>query len=76
MVLHIARNVVFSCLLVKTNNAKNSCQLLLLFCGRFEMSGVQAGCRAPNRFTKRVDLPTDVAVQVVPLVLDGVVYPW
>ena len=28
------------------------------------------------RDTKRVDLPTDVAVQVVSLVLGGVVYPW
>ena len=28
------------------------------------------------RYTKRVDLPTDVAVQVVSLVLGGVVYPW
>ena len=28
------------------------------------------------RCTKRVDLPTNVAVQVVTLVLDGVVYPW
>ena len=28
------------------------------------------------RCTKRVDLPTNVAVQVVSLVLDGVVYPW
>ena len=27
---------------------KNSCQRLLLFCGRFERSGVQASCRAPN----------------------------
>ena len=28
------------------------------------------------RYTKRVDLPTDVAVQVVLLILGGVVYPW
>ena len=45
---YIARNVVLYCLLVKANNAKFSCQLLLLFCGRFETSGVQASCRAPN----------------------------
>ena len=32
----------------KANNAKFSCQLLLLFCARFERSGVQASCRAPN----------------------------
>ena len=46
--LYIARNAVFYCLLVKANNAKFSCQLLLLFCGRFERSGVQASCRVPN----------------------------
>ena len=28
------------------------------------------------RHTKRVDLPTTVAVRVVSLVLGGVVYPW
>ena len=28
------------------------------------------------RYTKRLNLPTDVAVQVVSLVLGGVVYPW
>ena len=28
------------------------------------------------RYTKRIDIPTDVAVQVVSLVLGGVVYPW
>ena len=75
-VLYIARNVVFYCLLVKANNAFFSCQLLLLFCGRFERSGVQASCRTLIRYTKRADLPTDVAVQVVSLVLGGVVYPW
>ena len=45
---HVASNVVFYSLLVKTHNAKKSCQILLLFCGRFERSGVQASCRAPN----------------------------
>ena len=48
IILYIARNVVFYCVLVKSNNAIFSCQLLLLFCGRFERSGVQASCRAPN----------------------------
>ena len=38
----------YSGVLVKANNANFSCQLLLLFCGRFERSGVQASCRAPN----------------------------
>ena len=33
---------------MKENNAIFSCQLLLLSCGRFERSGVQASCRAPN----------------------------
>ena len=28
------------------------------------------------RYTKRVDLPPDVAVQVLSLVLGGVAYPW
>ena len=28
------------------------------------------------RYTKRVDLPADVAVLVASLVLGGVVYPW
>ena len=48
IILYIARNVVFDCLLVKENNAKFSCQLFVLFCGRFERSGVQGSCRAPN----------------------------
>ena len=28
------------------------------------------------RYTKRLNLPTNVAVEVVSLVLGGVVYPW
>ena len=28
------------------------------------------------RYTKRVDLPTDVAVHVVSLGIGGIVYPW
>ena len=48
IVLYRDRNVVFYCLFVKANNATSSCQLLLWFCGRFERSGVQASCRAPN----------------------------
>ena len=62
---------------MKANNAKKSWQLLLLFCGRFERSGVQAiAVEHQIGYTKRVDLPTNVAVQVVSLVLGGVVYPW
>ena len=46
----LTRNVVFYCLLVKANNARFSRQLLFLFCGHFERSGVQAtnSCSAPN----------------------------
>ena len=61
-------------LLAKANNAKFSCQFYILFCGRFERSGVQTSCRAPNyivqsTYTKRVYLPTDVAVQVESLLI-------
>ena len=31
IILYIARNVVFYCLLVKSNNAKKYCQLLISF---------------------------------------------
>ena len=37
-----------SLLISESKQRKNSCQLLLLFCGRFERSGVQAGCRVPR----------------------------
>jgi len=33
---------------IDQNDAKESRQRFLLFCGRFERSGVQASCRAPN----------------------------
>ena len=46
--IYIARDVVFYWLIVKTNSPNFSCQLLLLFCGRFERSGVRASCTAPN----------------------------
>ena len=48
IILYLARNAVFFCLLAKANNAKFSCQLLLSFCGHFARSGMQASCRAPN----------------------------
>ena len=35
----VARNAFFYCLLVKSSNAKISCQLLLLFCGRCNALG-------------------------------------
>ena len=73
---NIARNVVFYCLLVKANNAKNSCQLLVLFAIALEGLVCKLAVDHRIRYTKRVDLPTDVAVQVVYLVHGGVVYPW
>ena len=76
MILYIARNVVFYCLLVKANNAKNSCQLLLCFAVALKGLVCKLAVEHQIRYTKRVDFPTDVAVQVVSLVLGGVVYPW
>ena len=76
IVLYTARNVVIYRLLVKANKSKFCSHFSLLLCGRFERSGVPASFRAPNKlYTNRVDLPTDVAVQVVSLVFGGVVYP-
>ena len=48
------------------------------FCFAVALKGLVCKLAAEHqiRYTKRVDLPTDVAVQVVPLVLGGVVYPW
>ena len=72
-------NIAFplsSVLFVKANNAKNSYQLLLLFCGGFEGLVCKPAVEHQIRYTKRVDLPTDVAVRVVSLVLGGVVHPW
>ena len=61
---------------MKANNAKISCQLLLLFC--FALKGLVCKLAVEHqmRYTKRVDLPTDVAVQVVSVVLRDVVHPW
>ena len=48
------------------------------FCFAVALKGLV--CKLPVehqiRYTIRVDLPTDVAVQVVSLVLGGIVYPW
>ena len=73
---YAARNVVFYSLLVKTNNAFFSCQRLLCFAVAFKGLVCKLAVEHQVRYTKRVDLPTDVAVQVVSLVLGGVVYPW
>ena len=76
IILYIARNVVFYCLVVKANNAKFSCQLVLFFAVALKGLVCKLAGEHQIRYTKRVDLPTDVAVQVVYLVLGGVVYPW
>ena len=62
--------------LVKANNAKKYCQLLLLFCGALKGLVCKLAVKHQSRYTKRDDLPTDVAVQVVFVVLGGAVYPW
>ena len=48
------------------------------FCFAVDLDGLvcKLAVQYQNRYTKRVDLPTDVAVQVVSLFLGGVVYPW
>ena len=70
----LARNV-FYCLLVKANNAKIA---NFYFCFAVALKGLvyKLAVEHQIRYTKRVDLPTDVAVQVVSLILGGVVYPW
>ena len=62
--------------LVKASNSKFSCQLY--FCFAVALKGLVCKLAVEHqlRYTKRVDLPTDVAVQVVSSVLGGVVYPW
>ena len=69
-------NAVFYGLLVKANNAK----LLgnFYFCYAVALKGLVRKLAVEHqfRYTKRDDLPTGVAVQVVSLVLGGVVYPW
>ena len=48
------------------------------FCFAVALKGLvcKLGVEHQIRYTKRVELPTDVAVQVVSLVLGGVVYQW
>ena len=76
--LYIARNAVFYCLLLKTNNAI----FLANFCSCFAVALKGLVCKLAVDYQiythncRRVDLSTDVAVQVVSLVLGGVVYPW
>ena len=65
-----------------SSEGKNSAKILANFYVRFAVALKGLVCKVAVehqiRYTKRVDLPTesDVAVQVVSLVLGGVVYPW
>jgi len=61
---------------VKANNANFLANFY--FCFAVALKGLVCKLAVEHqiRYTKRVDLPTDVAVQVVSLVLGGVVYPW
>ena len=72
----IARNVVFYCLLVKANNAIFLANFYFCFAVASKGLVCKLAVEHQIRYTKRVDLPTDVAVQVVSLVLGGVVNPW
>ena len=74
--ISIARNVVFYCLLVRTNNANDYFQLLLCFAVALKGLVCKPAVEYQIRYTKHVDLPTDVAVHMVSLVVGGVVYPW
>ena len=76
LVLYIARNVVFYCLPVKANNAIFLANFHFFFAVALKGLAFKLALEHHIRYTKRVDLPTDVAVQVVSLVLGGVVYPW
>ena len=48
------------------------------FCFAVALKGLVCKLAVEHRipYTNRVDLPTDVAVQVMYLVFGGVVYPW
>ena len=61
---------------MEKNNAKGSCQLLLCFAVALKGLVCKLDVEHQIRYTKRVDLPTDVAVHMVFLVVGGVVYPW
>ena len=73
---YIARNVVCYCLLVNANNANFLANFYFYFAVASKGLAFKLAVEHQIRYTKRVDLPTDVAVQVVSLVLGGVVYPW
>ena len=64
------------CSLVKANNAIFSWQLFFFVAVALKGSVCKLPVEHQLRYTKRVDLPTDVAVQVVSLDLGGVVRPW
>ena len=61
IILYIARNVVFYCLLVTANNAKFLANFY--FCFAVALKGLVCTLAVEHqiRYTKRVDLPTDVA---------------
>ena len=61
---------------MNANNAKISRQLLLSFAVALNGLVCKLAVEHQIRYTERVDLPTDVAMQVASLVLGGVVYPW
>ena len=64
-ILYIVRNVVFYRLFVQANNANCSCQLFFFFVVTLKGLVCQLAVEHQIRFTKRVDLPTSVALQVV-----------
>ena len=61
---------------MKANNAKILADFY--FCFAVALKGLVCKLAVGHQigYTKRFDFPTDVAVQVVSLVLGGVVYPW
>ena len=76
IILYIASNVVFYSLSVKATT-----QFFLAkfyFCFAFVLKGLVCKLAVEHqiRYIKRVDVPADVVVQVVSLVLGEVVYPW
>ena len=76
IILYIARNVVFYCLLVKAASQKFLVNLYFCFAVASKGLVCKLAVEHQTRYTKRVDLPTDIGVQVVSLVLGGVAYPW
>ena len=61
---------------MKANNANFLANFYFCFAVALKGLACKLAVEYQIRHTKRVDLPTDVAVQVVSFVLGGVVYPW